>query len=399
MRKHVFRALTTATAVVSLFLFATLSDVTAAAGDTGSGNSAYNPSPEPWNPPEIVTVVGEMPDGWAQEPITEEGYNNAKAAAESSEAKQKIEEKMPGWTFDSVVDVWNFGWYKAEVEFGDVVVKMPPLPDRDNYTYVLLYYPITDWTDIKGFPEVILFRPVDLDNNYWAFEVAGRFRIVFVRLVSKSEPVPAPNPEPSETDWYTEKDIEVADGLPEGIQQNEITNEAHGLGTQAGKSDNAKAQVEEKLPGWTIDDVVSVFDLVVEKAGQVSVIMPTLSDSDNYTYVALHYRDWGFSGYPEVIKMTLTDWTNNKWTFDVTSGSPYVFVKLRKVAATNPGAGQLGQSASQVTAAQVTAVQAAATGDSPVSPKTGEAQPVATGIVILCLAGIAVCAKRVRQKS
>lgn len=194
---------------------------------------------------------------------------------------------------------------------------------------------------------------------------------------------------PSPEAWYTDGIIET-DTLPEGVKQETITREAYDLGVKAGNSDAAKRQVEEKLAGWTIDGVVSVFDLVVEKGGQVAVRMPALTDKDNYTYAALHYSDWGFSGYPEVIKMTLADWTNNKWTFNVTSGSPYVFVKLRKVVATNTDNGQTEQpAAAQPGTSQTTTAEGA-----PVSPKTGEVLPVATGIVLLCLAGVAACAKR-----
>lgn len=393
MKKRVFRALTMATAAVALFLSAAFSDVVSAAAAAESGNNVTNPSPGTFEPG-IVAPVEELPGGWALGPITQEGYANAKAAAESEEARQKIEEMMPGWTFDCVVDVWNFGTYQADAEDGVVKVKMPALPDKENYTYTLLHYPTVDWSDIKGSPDVIVFQLMDWANNYWGFRVAGGSPVVFVRLVKASEPE-----EPGETeepDWYTEGAVEVADQLPEGIQQNPITREAHDLGVAAGKSDNAKHQVEEKLPGWTIDGIVSVFDLAVEKAGQVAVKMPALADRDSYTYVALHYSDWGFSGYPEVIKMTLADWAANKWTFDVTSGSPYVFVRVRKAAATNPGnnQGQTEQPAVQAPASQPAAAQVP-----PVSPKTGEAQPMATGIVLVCLAGAAVCMRRVRRKS
>lgn len=148
--------------------------------------SSNNPSPKPWQVPGTVTTVGEMPDGWTQGQITEEAYNNAKTAAESSDTKAQIEEKMPGWTFDAVMDVWNFGWYKEDAKSGTVKVKMPALPDRDNYTYVLLHFPTSDWTDIKGYPEVIEFKPVDWDNNYWAFQVAGGSPVIFVRLIKTS---------------------------------------------------------------------------------------------------------------------------------------------------------------------------------------------------------------------
>lgn len=141
------------------------------------------PSPKPWQVPGTVTPVGDLPDGWTQGTITEEAYNNAKAAAESSDTKAQIEEKMPGWTFDAVMDVWNFGWYKEDCKSGTVKVKMPALPNRDNYTYVILHFPTSDWTDIKGYPEVISFKPADWDNNYWTFEVAGGSPVIFVRLI------------------------------------------------------------------------------------------------------------------------------------------------------------------------------------------------------------------------
>lgn len=152
------------------------------------------PSPEPWKVPGTVTAVEQMPAGWTQGTITEEAYNNAKAAAESSDTKLQIEEKMPGWTFDAVIDVWNFGWFDRVDEDGNILkpedgivkVKMPALPDRDNYTYVLLHYDTADWTDIKGYPQVIDFKLVDWNNNYWAFKVAGGSPVIFVRLIKQS---------------------------------------------------------------------------------------------------------------------------------------------------------------------------------------------------------------------
>ena len=156
--------------------------------------SSENPSPKPWQVPGTVEKAAEFPEGWTMETLTEEAYNNAKAAAESTDAKAQIEAAKSGWTFDAVMDVWNFGWYEREDEDGKklnpedgiVKVKMPALPDNDNYTYVLLHFPTSDWTDIKGYPEVIDFKLVDWENNYWAFKVAGGSPIIFVRLIKTS---------------------------------------------------------------------------------------------------------------------------------------------------------------------------------------------------------------------
>lgn len=397
MRKHVFRALTTAAAIAALFFSAAMSDMVTAAGATGSGNDVANPSPGPVKPPTVAVPV-EIPGGWAVLPITERDHNSAKAAAEGAEARAEIEERMPGWTFDAVMDVWDFGWYTTtdeegnpvEPEDGTVMVKMPALPDNENYDYVLLHYPTSDWTNITVSPDLIAFTLLDSENNYWGFKVAGGSPIVFVRVRKIAPPATGDNE-------YTDGTVElVPEELPEGIQQGAITTEAHDLGVDAAKNDNTKSQLQEKLPGWIIDVVVDVLDLQVEKEGQVAVKMPVLPDRDNYIYVALHYTDWTFSNYPEVIQMTLADWTTNKWTFKVTSGSPYVFVRLRKVVETNddndpvqtPLTTQTVQPASQPAEAQ----------GAPVSPKTGEGLPAATGIALLCLAGIAACAKKAESR-
>ena len=120
-------------------------------GMSVNASSDKNPSPKPWQVPGTVTAVEEMPGGWTQGTITEEAYNNAKSAAESSSAKAQIEQAHPGWTFDAVMDVWNFGWYEREEdgkklapEDGIVKVKMPALPDKDNYTYAILHYNTAD---------------------------------------------------------------------------------------------------------------------------------------------------------------------------------------------------------------------------------------------------------------
>lgn len=145
-------------------------------------------APSPYAPG-VVETVGKFPQGWVLGTTTKEAYNNAKAAAESADAKAEIEEKMPGWTFDAVMDVWNFGWNDKdadgndiEVKDGTVTVKMPALPSS-NYTYVLLHYPTSDWTDIKGYPQVIDFKLTDWENNYWSFKVAGGSPVIFVRLI------------------------------------------------------------------------------------------------------------------------------------------------------------------------------------------------------------------------
>lgn len=142
-------------------------------------------APSPYAPG-MVTIVEELPEGWVQGTTTEEAYNNAKAAAESADAKAQIELACPGWTFDAVMDVWNFGATSADAKDGFVKVKMPALPDRDNYTYVLLHYPTRDWTNIKGYPAVIDFKLADWENNYWTFQVAGGSPVIFVRLVKKA---------------------------------------------------------------------------------------------------------------------------------------------------------------------------------------------------------------------
>lgn len=47
-------------------------------------------APSPYAPG-MVTIVEELPEGWVQGTTTEEAYNNAKAAAESADAKAQIE--------------------------------------------------------------------------------------------------------------------------------------------------------------------------------------------------------------------------------------------------------------------------------------------------------------------
>lgn len=152
------------------------------------------PSPTPWQVPGTVTSVGEMPKGWTQGTITEEAYNNAVKAAESSKATAQIAAKMPGWTFDAVMDVWNFGWYNwvdedgktREPESGTVKVKLPALPDRDNYTYVLMHFNTANWSEFDIYPDLIEIKPADWDNNYWTFKVDGGSPLLFVRLIKTS---------------------------------------------------------------------------------------------------------------------------------------------------------------------------------------------------------------------
>lgn len=201
--------------------------------------SSNNPSPKPWQVPGTVTVVNELPSGWTQGKITEEAYNNAKTAAESSDTKAQIEEKMPGWTFDAVMDVWNFGWYDkddkgnpVEVKSGTVKVKMPALPDRENYTYVLLHFPTSDWTDIKGYPDVIKFSPVDWDNNYWAFEVEGGSPVIFVRLIKTSIVNPPNDPPKPDNGGATAPSADAAvDGTTTGAVVSPKTGEAMPVAT------------------------------------------------------------------------------------------------------------------------------------------------------------------------
>lgn len=202
--------------------------------------SSENPSPKPWQVPGTVTSVGEMPGGWTQGEITEEAYNNAKSAAESSNTKAQIEEKMPGWTFDAVMDVWNFGWFNrvdkdgnvVKPEDGTVKVKMPALPDRENYTYVLLHFNTADWTDIKGYPEVIEFKPVDWDNNYWAFKVAGGSPVIFVRLIKTSVAnPPADSPKPDNGGATAPSADAAGDGTTTGTVVSPKTGEAMPVAT------------------------------------------------------------------------------------------------------------------------------------------------------------------------
>lgn len=343
----------------------------------GMSVSASNNSPTTYVP--SYTPAG---TGVTVNRIKTDNAAAGKAAAANDAAKAAVNAALYGDTITNVMEVYNFTVdEKAEVK--KVSFRLRRLAAQGE-KYILLHY--DNW-DFAGTPEVIVLTEIDVADvenvNYAHYEA---------KLTSGSPFVLAKTAEKA---YYNSRVF--ADYIPEGVTKADIYPEDAEKGFAAAGTTAAANQVKSVSAGsgyvWAIDQVLDVWNLSTATAGKYEVVinLPVV-DSNSYAYALLHYSNWDFTGNPEVILMSCADVATGKYKATVTSGSPFVIVRLQKVAA----------DADVQSAAANAAADAAATTTQPatqnpaVSPKTGEALPVAAIMALVCLAGAAVCVKKAR---
>lgn len=358
-----------------LALGLTLATVFGMSVSASNSPTTYMPSYTPAEDDTVGVTVNE---------IKTDNAAAGKAAAANDAAKAAVNAALYGDTITNVMEVFNFTVdEKAEVK--KVTFKLRRLAAQGE-KYILLHY--DNW-DFAGTPEVIVLTETDKtdanskDYAYYEAKLTSGSPFVLAKTAEKA--------------YYNSRVF--ADYIPEGVTKADIYPEDAEKGFAAAGTDAAANQVKSVSAGsgyvWAIDQVLDVWNLSTATAGKYEVIinLPVVdSNSYAYAYALLHYNNWDFTGSPEVILMSCTDVETGKYKATVASGSPFVIVRLQKVAADTDV-----QSAAANAAADAAATTTQpATQNPAVSPKTGEALPVAAIMALVCLAGAAVCVKKAR---
>lgn len=134
--------------------------------------------------------------------------------------------------------------------------------------------------------------------------------------------------------------------------------------------------------------VLAAADVKVEGANgqEVTVTLDVADVQAGKTYVGIHLKD---DGTTEILEGVVN--ADGKISFTSSNWSPILIVEVVKA--------EDEEEEQDEKDGVGTAVEAAATGanGAATSPKTGETLPIAGVMAVICMAGVAVCAKKVRD--
>lgn len=343
-----------------------------------------------------VRPVDGMTSGVVDVDIQVINADNAIAAAKNALASQAVKDAY-NTTIAEILGVYNFNVATT----GTVTFELETLPAGQRY--LLLHYRSQDWeTAFAGSkPEVIQLNIVPETktnhgySSYYAAKLTSGSPFVLVRTVDN---VVAPDyygaavnievPDPDQNLYYQRLPITWAQA-EKGFSTV--------IGAYAQKAVWNQTDAGEGYV-WNIKRAVDIVNvqLAENTSAQFVATLSKLLVPTQQAYAVLRYDDnVQFNSYPQVQMLTMVERWDEKYSGVFNGTAVYVIVELEKVSVEVPA----GQDADAAAAAAQTTTPAAAPAaqNSAVSPKTGEAMPVAPIMALICLAGVVVCAKKVRR--